>query len=140
MSLLLSDLQRNTHEQFPAAQPSRSHSRCCQALGNLQCSVLRAGAVGGSWILSRHLVCLNLCQTSPGACSACVTSVTANGCLTKLILASWELQLSSSCCLEGICHSTRALRTPQSCLLPSALLALQASPKARNMFGEDWGL
>lgn len=84
--------------------------------------------------------CLNLFQTSPGACSACVTSVTATGCLTKLILASWKLQLSSSCCLEGICHPARALRTPQNCLLPSALLALQASPKARNVFGEDWEL
>lgn len=90
------------HTQFPAAHPSRSHW------------VLSGSGEKSPVLCPQGWSCwwqLDPVQTSPGACSACVTSVFANGCRTKLVLASWKLQLSSSCrccCLEGIC----APRTP----------------------------
>lgn len=123
------------HRQFPAAQPSRSqyllYSRYCQALGRI-CSALSPG-LELSWQLDPV-------QTPPGAGSARVTSVIANGCIAKVIPALWQPQLSPSCgcCfLEGICHPPEHQGHPQSCLLPSALLALQASPELGSTLGQE---
>lgn len=109
MPLLVSDLQRNT-QGFQLLAPAgvtlgivRHWEGIPSALSpGLELSMAAGACPDIPWCL------LGLCHIY--------------GCITELILALCNLQLGSSCrccCLEGICHPTRAPRTPPK--LPPSL-------------------